>query len=97
MCLCVISYLSTSNLNSVNSDLKNAEDNFGATALLYAAENGNDHDVEFLITELLMDPAEIDNEGRNAFYLAVTSEYRVFRNCLRTLPAIFDIENVDEY
>ena len=23
--------------------------------------------------------------------------YRVFRNCLRTLPAIFDIENVDEY
>ena len=26
-----------------------------------------------------------------------STEYRVFRNCLRTLPAIFDIENVDEY
>ena len=23
--------------------------------------------------------------------------YRVCRNCLRTLPAIFDIENIDEY
>ena len=27
----------------------------------------------------------------------ITRYYRVFRNFLRTLPAIFDIENVDEY
>ena len=26
----------------------------------------------------------------------IMNRYRVFRNCLRTLPAIFDIENVDE-
>ena len=37
------------------------------------------------------------NTGLYVFSNVFYTIYRVFRNCLRTLPAIFDIENVDEY